>query len=361
MRILDRYAARQLLPVWLWCLIVFVFLTCLIDLFEHLDEILRYRIPTATVLAYYLNFIPLVFVRACPLSLLLAGAFVATRLARHQELLAMNASGTSLVRASVPFLFIGWLASLLAFLVNDRAVPRATARYERIRQEAFRGREEGQTVENVAIMDSFNRLYHARSLNLKTKELLDLTILEHDWHNRPTKSLYASRAVWTRHGWLLLYGTLYRVGPRGDVRGSPEPFVERLLAYPVTLDSFTQPEARPDAMRYGQLRLLITRLRQLGLTNVRRYKVELASKLTFPLMNLVMCLISFAGSTQPQLRGHLRGLGTSLGWGLAYYLGVGMAQGIGKEGLLHIPVAVAVWAPHFLAVWWCLRILRRTP
>ena len=41
MRILDRYAVRQLVPVWLWCLCVFLFLSCVIDLFEHLDEILR--------------------------------------------------------------------------------------------------------------------------------------------------------------------------------------------------------------------------------------------------------------------------------------------------------------------------------
>ena len=49
MRILDRYAVSQLLPVWIWCLCVFLFLSCLIDLFEHLDEILRYHIPLETV------------------------------------------------------------------------------------------------------------------------------------------------------------------------------------------------------------------------------------------------------------------------------------------------------------------------
>src|SRR3989338_1632439 len=96
MRILDRYAARQLIPVWLWCLVVFIFLSCLIDLFEHLDEILRYHIPPRTLLEYYLNFAPLVFVKASPLALLLATAFVATRFSSHQEFLAMNASGTSL-------------------------------------------------------------------------------------------------------------------------------------------------------------------------------------------------------------------------------------------------------------------------
>lgn len=356
MRILDRYAVRQLLPVWVWCLLVFIFLTCLVDLFGHLDEILRYRVPSDTVLRYYAHFAPIVLVRASPLALLLGAAFVATRLSRHQEFMAMNASGLSLLRASVPFLFVGWLASLCAFVVNERVVPRSTIVYEQIREEAFRGRSSDAPVENVAIMDTENRLYHARALDLKAKELLDLTVLEHDRQNQPVKNLYASRAVWTKHGWLLLYGMIYRVGPKGVVLGTPEQFVERVIPYPVTVASFIEPESRPDTMRYANLRRMIIRLKQTGKTNVRRYVVELASKLSLPLTNLVVCLIAFVGSAQPELRGQLRGLGTSLGWGLLYYVVVGIFQGIAKEW--PVPIVLTVWLPHVAAVWWCVRKLK---
>jgi lipopolysaccharide export LptBFGC system permease protein LptF len=269
----------------------------------------------------------------------------------------MNASGTSLLRASVPFLFVGWLASVCVFVVNERVVPRATMTYERIRDEAFRGRS-ASVLENVAIMDSANRLYHARIVDLKAKELQDLTVLEQDWQNRPTRSLYANRAVWTPHGWLLLGGTIYHVGPRGVLKGTPEQFVERLKTFPVTPASFTNPEGRPETMRYGQLRLLITSLKQTGMTNVRRYAVELASKLTLPLMNLVMCLIGFVGSTQLHLRGNLRGLGISLGWGMLYYLLVAVGQGIARQWPL--PVVIGMWLPHLTAVWWGIRRLTVT-
>jgi len=356
MKTLDRYLTRQLIPVWLWCIIVFIFVSCLIDLFEHLDEILRYRIPVRTVAQYYLNFVPLVFVRASPLAVLLSAAFIATRLVRYQELLAMNAGGVSLRRAVIPFLFVGWLVSLAVFGVNEWLVPDTTAVYQRLRQEAFRGEEQADVLDSVTALDRVNRLYHARALYLKQQELADLTILEHDEQNRPKRSLYAQRAIFTAHGWLLLYGTVTRLKPSGALAGEPEPFVERVLALPVTPDSFRQPEAQPDTMRLGQLRRLIRRLKGIGITNVRRYVVELDAKVAFPLMNMVMGLIAFVGSTRRAVRGHLQGLGNSLGWGLLYYLGVATGLGIGKEGFL--PPILAVWLPHVTAAWLCFRLLR---
>ena len=357
MRILDRYVARQIWPVWFWCLLIFVFLSCLIDLFGHLDEILRYHISPGTVATYYLNFTPMVIVKASPFALLVGASFLTMQLTRYHELLAMNASGTSLLRSAVPFVFVGWLISAGMFLLNDRVVPRTSATYERLRQQVFRSGGPGETMQQVAILDKLNRIYHARALDVKRRELTDLTVLEHDWHNRPLKSLYASRAIYTPHGWLLLYGTIYRLDATGHVQGNPEPFVERLIAYPVTPASFLEPEAKPELMPFGQLRLLMTRLRHMGLTNLRSYEVELWSKLTMPMMNLVACLIGFVVSCGLQTRGHLRGLGMSVWGGCAYYLAVAVGQALGKDPVL--PPVVAAWLPHLLAIAWCVRRLRR--
>jgi len=356
MRILDRYISRQLVPVWLWCILVFVSVSVLIDLFGHLEEILREHIPAETVWQYYVNFIPLIFVRASPLALLFSAAFVAMRLVRYQELLAMQASGVSLIRASLPFVFVGWIVCVGVFLVSELVVPQTSAVYERLRNEAFQGRSQRDVLENVATIDDENRLYHARLFALKQGELSDLTILEHDAQNRPIKTVYASRVLFTPHGLLLLHGTTYQMEPRGTVSGNPMPFVERLLDLPVTQASFRQPETQPETMRYRQLRHLIRRLRRSGITNVRRYQVELASKVTLPLMNVVVCLIGLIGSTRRYRRGHLQGLGTSLGLGVLYYIGVASAQGLGKEGVL--PVLLSVWTPHVVALYLCWRAAR---
>ena len=355
MRILDRYETRQLVPVWVWCLVVFLFLSILIDLFEHLDEILRYAIPPGTVAQYYVSFLPLIFVRACPLALLLSTAFVATRMVRYQELLAMNAGGQSRLRASVPFLFVGWLVSVMVFGVNDRIVPPSAATYQRLRDEVFRGTKtkDERLEKNVATMDDANRLYHARVYDSIKRECQGLTIIEQDALNRPRKTISARRAILTDNGWELYQGTISRTDADGTVSESPEGFEYRRMQFPVTAAAFAQPDTELEALSFRQLRLLIDRLRTIGITNTRRYVVELAAKVTLPLMNLIVCFIGFVAATKPTSRGRLQELGVSLGWGIIYYIGVATSMGMGKQGLL--PVMVAVWAPHILAVALCVR------
>ena len=356
MRILDRYSARQIVPVWLWCILLFVSLTCIIDLFGRLDEILQYRIPIGTVGRYYLSFIPIVFVKASPLALLFGTAFVSTRLVRYHELLAMNASGTSLLRASIPVLFVGWLVSVVAFGVNERVVPPSTVAYERLQEEMYDRRSASTALTNVVAIDAMNRIYHARTCDVKRAELNDLTVLEHDADNRPKKTINAKRAIFTHHGWLLLDGTLSRLKPNGSLNGFPEPFVERLVSWPVTIRAFSHPETQPETLSFSQLRRLIQRMASIGVANTRRYAVELAAKITLPLMNMVIALIGFVGATRPTTRAHLRGLGTSLLCGTLYYLGVAVSQAIDTEGFA--PVLIAVWLPHLVTLGLCWRLLR---
>ena len=349
MKILDRYQTRQLFPAWLWCLLIFVFLSILIDLFEHLDEILRYAIPFHTILQYYVNFIPIIFVRACPLALLLSTAFIATRLVRYQELLAMSAGGVSRLRASIPFLFIGWIATVLAFFVNDRMVPQCVATYERLRQEAFRGETSTATIErNVATMDRDNRLYHCREYDLHKRECRDVTILEQDRQNHPIRTITAKRAKVVDQGWRMEEGTLANLNADGTLAGNLDTFQRELFVFPVTATELRQPDTELDRLSYTQLRDLMQRLRSVRVTNLRRISVELGSRLSMPLMNLIVCLIAFAAATKPASRGRLQELGVSLGWGISYYLLVGASQGMGKEGF--VPVVVGVWSPHVIAV-----------
>ena len=83
MRILDRYTLRQLIGPLVWCLALFVILYLVIDLFGHLDEILRLRVPVHVVARYYGSMLPLIFVQVAPFACLMAVLYTVGNLNRH--------------------------------------------------------------------------------------------------------------------------------------------------------------------------------------------------------------------------------------------------------------------------------------
>ena len=114
MKLLDRYFFRQLLICLIFCLLTFVFFYVMIDLFGRLDEIIESKIPLETIANYYLSLIPLIFVRMCPLAILLATMYVLNNLSRNNEIIAAVSGGIHPNRILVPFLIaiILWCLSL---------------------------------------------------------------------------------------------------------------------------------------------------------------------------------------------------------------------------------------------------------
>ena len=206
MRILDRYLVRQFILPCLWCLMTFVVMTVIVDLFEHLDEIVSRHIPFEMCLRYYASFIPLIYVKTSPMAMLIATTFVLGNLHRHQEIIAMKASGISLAHIISPLVALGLLASASVFAVNEYVVPSASRIYERLQQEAFERPQQGEQQrlrENVTLLGRHNRLFHAQRFDPVNCTLFDLTVLEHDEEGALTGKIFAQQAQWDGQRWRL--------------------------------------------------------------------------------------------------------------------------------------------------------------
>ncbi len=76
--------------------------------------------------------LPEFLVLVLPIGLLLAMLYALTNHARHQEITAIRAAGVSLWRLSLPYLGVGFLASLALFAANEFWVPSGDARAKAI-------------------------------------------------------------------------------------------------------------------------------------------------------------------------------------------------------------------------------------
>jgi lipopolysaccharide export system permease protein len=132
MRLLDRYLLRELLVPLGYCLCGFMLFWISSDLFVTLGDFQRKGLVARDIAEYYLVVLPDFLVLVLPIALLLAMLYALTNHARHQELTAIRAAGVSLWRISLPYLGVGFLASLALFAVNEFWVPSSDDRAKAI-------------------------------------------------------------------------------------------------------------------------------------------------------------------------------------------------------------------------------------
>jgi len=133
MRLLDRYLLRELLvPLW-YCLSGFLLLWVVSDLITELSGLQEKRLYPSDIAQYYLVKAPEFLVLVLPIALLLALLYALTNHARHNEITAIRAAGVSLGRLCMPYLAVGFLASLAVLGLNEYCVPQSADLAEQIR------------------------------------------------------------------------------------------------------------------------------------------------------------------------------------------------------------------------------------
>src|SRR5574337_107789 len=122
MRILDRYLAREFLRVFVFALAVLLALSTIVDLFDRISRFLD--VSGMVVIQYYIDRLPWFGFQVMPIAALLAALFSLGRMARHNELLAIQMGHLSPWRIVAPLLVLGLVVSVTALILGESIVPR---------------------------------------------------------------------------------------------------------------------------------------------------------------------------------------------------------------------------------------------
>ena len=138
MKIIDKYLLKHFTGPFFFCLVLFVFLYAVIDLFDNLNEMVESGVELWVLLPYYLNSVPLIVVQTAPIAVLVSIMLSLGTFNRNNEIIAMRASGISLLRILAPLIAAGFLISAAIFIVSDRVVPDTTMNVSEIREEKIK-------------------------------------------------------------------------------------------------------------------------------------------------------------------------------------------------------------------------------
>jgi len=364
MLILDRYLMRNFLKSFVFCLLVFIFLFMLIDIFASLQEIINNHPPLIKVIELYLYAVPMIFSQASPIAVLLATLFTLGGFNQSNEIIAMRSSGLSVHHIVRPLILFGIILSLVIFFVNETITPQAQKMSKFIKRyyvdKAFETTKE-QPLENVAVYGYNSRLFFINKLYPKSNIIEGLTILENDENQNVRSKIYAEKAVWRNNRWVLYQCFIYHLGEGQKIRGEPLYFTNTAFKIEETPDDFLRQNIPVENMNAKELASYIARLPgNEASAAIVKLKVDLFQKMSFPFTSLVILLIGIPSSVAIRRRAvAFSSIGLCIGISFIFYVLFAVSIALGKINV--IPPFMAAWITHVIFGGVALHFIARIP
>lgn len=345
-RVLHGYVLREYVKILLLTLSSLILIYIVVLFFEKMDLFSKHRAPFLLIFEYLLYKVPeVLFQWTLPYAVLLSTLLTLGALSRHSEITAMKAGGVSLYRITFPLFIIALFISFFSFLGNEYLVPLANQRTQYLLDIKVRKQEHTGFFKNYKIWYHGERgIFNIRLLDSKEKVLKGFTFYQFDDRFRCTQRIDAREARWVDGKWRFIQGAVREFGETGSIRTIP--FKEMEFYLTESWDSFQRIERKSREMSYTELRNYIGKIQVSGYDSTR-YRVDLYSKLSYPLLNFIMVLIGipFALKTG-RAGGTALSIGISVMIGFAYGVTFYVFLSFGKSGVL--PPLLAAWTPTLL-------------
>lgn len=346
--ILSMYFAKRFLRTFGGLLLVFLVMSLLIDLVEHLRRLSSTAVSFGQVVQLTLLNAPQGIYTILPLVMILSTVALFLGLAKSSELVVVRAAGRSALRALVAPAMAALLVGVIAVSMVNPIVASTSKRYS-VLLESYRsggadvislsaeglwlrqGGEDGQTV-----------IRAARS-NPQATELYDVTMVQYAPNGGPDLRIEARTARLIEGAWELSDARTWPLNQGTNPQAETEQ--KQRIEVPSTLtearirDTFGEPSAIP----IWELPTYISLLTEAGFS-ARRHAVWFQMELARPLFLVALVLIS-AAFTMRHVRFGNTGVAvlTAVMLGFALYYLRNFVQIMGENG--QVPVALAAWAP----------------
>jgi lipopolysaccharide export system permease protein len=345
-KILDRYIILEFLKVFAICVVGFILVALLVEVTDKIKYYFEYNPSGWLMIKYFLVKIPGYFFFVIPLAILMGGMLSLFMMARHYEIIAMQANGIDALGIARPLLLTGLVASLLMFVANETLIPWSNRYSEFVQNVEIAGKRDRTFFRRDQIwMRSPRSITHIQNFIPSKSTLERITVVQWDDKYNFTERIYADKAKWWNNHWIFYGVSLTRRAPDGRFLVETVPsMVGPLKKSP---EDFGRVERLANEMNLLELNEYMNKIRQEGYQPTR-YLVDWNNKIAFPLVCLIMAALSvpFAIKAGPGAGGVALGLALSVVVAFGYWIVHTMFIALGHGG--YIPPIAAAWAANVI-------------
>ena len=353
-KIIDRYIIKKFLGTYVFAILLLLAIVVMFDVNEKLDSFLKAPLR-ATIVDYYVNFLPYFANQFSPLFTFIAVIFFTSKLAGNSEIIAMLSAGISFRRLLRPYMFSAAVIAAFTFVLDAYIIPPANIKRINYTDNYVKNRRVDYG-SNIMLMVAPGEIAYMSRYDNTTKTGVRFSLESFDDEKRLTSRMTAQTIKWdTLYLWKA-YDYVIRDfdGERERIRKGRQ--IDTMI--PFEPRDFLIAKNDHEKMTTPALSAYIERQKTRGVANIQSFQVEYHRRFAMTAAAFILTIIGMSLSSR-KTKG---GIGLNIGIGLilsfSYILFMTITQTFAVSGLTS--AAVAMWIPNIIYTIIAVILYRRT-
>lgn len=340
---IDRYIITRVLTITVFMLFVLICIFILIDFSENSDEFSDKGAALADIWNfYYLNYIPEMTRLVMPVAVFVGVLFLTGQMTERLEIIALKASGVSLYRLFMPYMFLGVILGGVVSYLDAYIIPGSNSERIAFEQEYLGRSAERIDRGGIYRQDSDSTIIHINFYDANTNNGYRVYLIEFE-EDQITRVVQANRIMWidSTSNWITDRARIrtFEGNTVHEIETEREFFDINLL--PRDLSRRTSDIYQ---LTYPEAHEYLESIRRIGAGGIELPQVQLYGRMAYPISIITVCLIGFALAAQRRKGGKGFYIGAGLGISFIYLSFMKVIEPFGATGVLS-PLFAAVF-PH---------------
>jgi lipopolysaccharide export system permease protein len=318
-----------------------------VDLFEKLEQFIKYNASIALIISIFLCKIPYILMQINPGAVLLATFLSLALRARHNEIIALKAGGIGVHRFFHPLIACAMSIWILLLINQEFLVPITYQKAKFLENINMKQKEEAKFFKHQRFwFKSGSLIYNIKLFDPKNHLLKGITIYCFSPDFVLVKRIDAVEAKWMGAQWQYSGVIIREFNLDSSIRtvtteakGMPQWIKEGPEAFKLA-------KKESEEMGYWEFKDYIQRIKDDGY-DATPYLTDLYAKISFPFVVVVMALLGIPFAIRIGRSGNVAvGITGSMAIGFVYWLFFSFSISLGKGGLL--PPLFAAWSANII-------------
>ncbi len=353
---IDFYTSKLFWGYFIGALLVFVTIFSAVD---AMSMMVNYKgVDTSALLRYYAYAFPDGIEKMLPVACLMGTVLTLSSLNKANELVALHASGMSLLRISAPLLISVIFVSSVFYFIGDRIGPSMTRHKNYIFYHEIKKMPGMYSVVKTDRIwyRSKNSIFNIKTLNPEASKAQGLTLYLFSDAWDLLQMMTAQEVEIKGKQWSLSNGsvTLFAADSSFPLTSA---FKQKSITMTEDSKDLTSTGQTSDMLSQNELSEFISKNKEAG-SDTTHYEVDYHAKYAFSFAGIVMCLLGIPFSvSRSRTGGTFLNIGICMALVFVYWVLYSSSLTLGGHG--YLPAVLAAWLPGVLMGGLGLYLLKR--